>query len=76
MKRKIPLLLLCLLFLCVFLYSGFQILSILREYRVSEQTYEALTEFIQIPETTQPNTVEESKQNSGLLPQQTQQHPG
>lgn len=58
MKRKIPLMLLCLLFLGVFLYSGFRILNILREYRAGEQTYEALMEYVQIPEAAPPSRTE------------------
>ena len=77
MKRKIPLLLLCLLFLGIFLYSGIRILGILREYRVGKQTYEALTEFVQIPETTQPASEttrpdKKEKPSTALLPEQTQ----
>ena len=54
MKRKILLLLLCLLFLGIFLYSGFRIWDILREYRAGEETYAALTAYVNIPEPTQP----------------------
>lgn len=54
MKRKIPFLILSLVFLGMFLYSGYRILGILREYRAGEQTYAALSEYVQVPETTAP----------------------
>lgn len=71
MKRKIPLLLLCLLFLGLFCYSGFRLLQIQREYRISDQTYEALTEYVQIPETTQPVPTERIPETSEQTPAPT-----
>ena len=61
MKRKNILMLLCLLFLCLALYSGYQLFLAWQEYAVSEKVYDELSQFVQfettLPKTTEPTTV-------------------
>ena len=49
MKRKIPLLLLLLLFLGVGVFSGVRLYQIRQEYKVSEAAYDALGQYIKLP---------------------------
>ena len=58
MKRKIPLILLCLVFLGIAVFSGYKIITILSEYKAGEESYEQLQQFISVPESTQTQTAE------------------
>lgn len=50
MKRKLPLLILCLLFLAMVGYFGTHFFSSWKEYRESERTYDNLSQFVHIEE--------------------------
>ncbi len=49
MKKKAPLILLALLFLCIILFSGWQLFGILYEYYQGESTYDDLSQFAVTP---------------------------
>ena len=48
-RLSVPLLLLCLLFAGIFLFSGYKVITIWLEYRKGEQTYTQLQQYIQLP---------------------------
>lgn len=48
MKRKIPLLLLCFIFLGMAGYSGYLLLQEWQEYRAGEEAYDSLSQYIQL----------------------------
>lgn len=50
MKRKIPLLFLCLLFLGIAIYAGISLWKQWQEYKTSEETYDSLSQYIQLAE--------------------------
>lgn len=50
MKRKLPLILLCLVFGGIAVFSGYQIVSILTEYKAGETAYSDLQQYINLPE--------------------------
>lgn len=50
MRRKIPLLLLCLLFLGIAIYAGSQFWGQWKEYKAGEETYDTLSQYIQLAE--------------------------
>lgn len=54
MKRKLPLILLCLLFLGIAGYYGSRFYIQWNEYRIGESTYEALTRYVQIDPISSP----------------------
>ena len=56
MKRKILLILLCVIFLGIAGYSGLGLYREWREYRVGEQAYEELTQYIHMAETAAAET--------------------
>ena len=56
MKRKIPLILLCVIFLGIAGYSGLGLYREWLEYRAGEQVYEDLTQYIQMEEPTVPDS--------------------
>ena len=58
MKRKLPILLLCLVFLGIAVFSGYKIITIMSEYKAGEESYEQLQQFVVIPEDTQPQETE------------------
>ncbi len=51
---SIPLILLCLVFLGVAVFSGYKVVSILNEYKEGEKTYEDLQQHVQLPVSTKP----------------------
>jgi len=53
MKRKLPLILLCLVFLGIAVFSGYKIITIMSEYEAGEASYEQLQQFVSFPEPTQ-----------------------
>lgn len=59
MKRKIPLLLLSLMFLSMAGYSGYQLLMEYQEYKAGEEAYDSLSQYIQLAETP-PSATEQS----------------
>lgn len=50
MKRKIPLLFLCLLFLGIAMYAGISLWKQWQEYKTGEETYNSLSQYIQVEE--------------------------
>ena len=56
MKKWIKIVLIIILF-CVFLFSTWQVIDILMEYRKGTQTYESLEHYVSIPETVPQDTV-------------------
>ena len=56
MKRKIPLLLLCILFLGVAGFFGSRLYRAQNEYRAGEQAYEALTQYVHLETSPTPQT--------------------
>ena len=52
MKRKIPLLLLSLVFLSMSVYAGVSLLSTEKEYEKGEEIYESFSQYIEVPEKT------------------------
>lgn len=50
MKRKIPLLMLCLTFLGIAGYSGYQLMMEWQEYKAGEEAYDSLSQYIQLAE--------------------------
>lgn len=63
MKRKIPLILLCLLFLGIAGYSGSRLYAEWTEYRVGEAAYEELTQYIHL-DTTPPTEMAQSPEET------------
>lgn len=59
---SVPLILLSLAFLGVAIFSGYKVISILREYDEGEKTYEALQQHIQLPAPTAPPAQNEKPQ--------------
>lgn len=53
MKRRLPVMLLCLVFLGIAAFSGYKIITIMNEYKAGEEAYEQLQQFVNIPEPTQ-----------------------
>lgn len=60
MKRKIPLIMLCILFAGMSIYYGLGLYRQWREYRAGEQTYEQLTQYVHPP--APPNPTEHPPQ--------------
>ncbi len=62
MKRKIPLIIFCILFAGITLYYGLGIYRQWQEYRVGEQAYEELTQYVQpkVPVQLLAHTIDES----------------
>ena len=56
MKKWLKIVLIIILF-CVFLFSTWQVIDILMEYRKGTQTYESLEHYVSIPETVPQDTV-------------------
>lgn len=56
MKRNLPLILLCIAFLAIALFSGYQLFGILSEYWEGEQTYNELEQFVNTSPSTTPST--------------------
>ena len=54
MKRKLPVILLCLVFLGIAAFSGYKIITIMSEYKAGEESYEQLQQFVSLPDSTQP----------------------
>lgn len=50
MKRKIPLLFLCMLFLGIAMYAGIRLWKQWQEYKVGRETYASMTQYIQFAE--------------------------
>lgn len=65
MKRKIPLLLLCLVFLSMTIYSGYRLLMEYREYKAGEEVYDSLSQYIAQPPnpTTEQSDIHETDPN-------------
>ena len=59
MKKNIPLILLCIVFLCIAGFSGYQLAGILAEYHEGEQVYEGLTQYVDPAPSTNPTVSEE-----------------
>lgn len=55
MKRNWFLYLLCLIFAGIAVFSGYKIISTLREYKAGEDAYEELQQYLYIPEATKPS---------------------
>ena len=55
MKRKIPLLILCLLFLGFTCYSGYRAYLEMQEYKAGEAVYDQLAQYAHIAETAAPD---------------------
>ena len=53
MKRRLPVILLGLVFLGIAAFSGYKIITIMNEYKAGEEAYEQLQQFVNIPEPTQ-----------------------
>lgn len=53
MKRKVPIILLCLIFAGIAVFSGYKIIMILSEYKAGEETYADLQQYISMPEATE-----------------------
>ena len=65
MKRNLPLILLCIGFLGIAAFSGYQLFNILSEYKVGEDTYKDLEQYIS---TTTPAPDDESEvENDGTV---------
>lgn len=62
MKRKILLICLCLLFAGIAVFSGYQIVTTLQEYKAGEDAYNDLQQYIYTPEVTQPPVQTEATQ--------------
>ena len=77
MKRKLPLILLCLLFLGMALFYGAQLYRQWREYRVGEQVYKDLTQYAHPAAPTVPTalTPEETHSGGAALPEDTENTP-
>lgn len=60
MKRKLPLILLCIAFLAIAVFSGYQLAGILSEYWEGEQTYDELTQYVSVASPTPPVNEEAS----------------
>lgn len=58
MKQKTILLLLCVVFLGIAAFAGYQLVVELQEYAVGERVYNDLSQYIQIPSTVPPETIE------------------
>lgn len=54
MKRKLPLILLCIVFLAIAVFSGYQLAGILSEYWEGEQTYHSLEQYVSVTSPTPP----------------------
>ena len=59
MKRKLPLILLCIAFLAIAVFSGYQLAGILSEYWEGEQTYHDLEQYVSVTSPTPPVDEEE-----------------
>lgn len=58
MIRKIAIILLCVVLICIAIFSGYQIFSILTEYNAGEEAYEELLQYVSAqPETTPIPTI-------------------
>lgn len=57
MKRKLPLLLLCLLFLSITLYSGYHVLMEWKEYRAGEEAYASLSQYVRLEDSPSPSEI-------------------
>lgn len=58
MKRKIPLILLCAVFLGITGFFGFRLLAQWNEYRIGQKTYDELTQYVHMEAVTPSQTVE------------------
>lgn len=58
MKRRWAVILLCLIFIATAVFSGYKIFEILHEYRVGEDTYDEMRQFIAVPAATAPEQTE------------------
>lgn len=63
MKRQLPVILLCLIFLGIAAFSGYKIVTILGEYKEGEDSYQQLQELVSVPQQTeddeqQPDTTQ------------------
>ena len=65
MKRNVLLIVLCLIFAGVAVFSGYQIVSTLLEYKAGEDTYSDLQQYVDIPEETQASDRTEATQAPG-----------
>ena len=73
MKRKLPVILLCLVFLGTAVFSGYKIMTIMSEYKAGEESYEQLQQLVSIPEPGQTQTAEpdETRGSQSNAPEQT-----
>ena len=65
MKRNVLLIILCVIFAAVALFSGYQIVSTLLEYKAGEDTYSDLQQYINIQEESQVSLQTETTANAG-----------
>lgn len=64
-KVSIPLLLLCVLFLGIAVFSGYKVVTISLEYREGEKTYQEIQQYIQLPSpATLPGTTDPTAPNT------------
>lgn len=61
MKRTLPLILLCIAFLAIAVFSGYQLFGILSEYWEGEQTYHELEQYVNVNPSTTPTVEEEAE---------------
>lgn len=66
MKRNVFLLILCLIFAAVAVFSGYQIITTLLEYKAGEDAYNDLQQYISTQAATQPPVQEEQTQIPGV----------
>ncbi len=78
MKRKIPLLILALLFLAMTGYAVSQLLLQRQEYQAGEDSYDALAQYVHLPETapTQPSSTQPDSSEAAQQTEQTEPEDG
>ena len=66
MKKNLPLILLCIAFLAIAVFSGYQLYGILSEYRQGTQLYDDLTQYVD-PEPSDNPVAEETDNHEGIV---------
>lgn len=67
MKKNLPLILLCIAFLAIAVFSGYQLYGILSEYRQGAQLYDDLTQYVDPEPSDTPDVEAEPNNHEGIV---------
>jgi len=67
MKKNLPLILLCVAFLVIACFSGYQLAGILAEYHQGEQVYDDLTQYVKSDPSVTPAVETENPNHEGIV---------